>query len=203
MLLKMAPANCRPAMLAYGVGADLHEAVLATGFHHAVQQAVQLHRVGRGVRGRHLLLPYPIDNRGEHARGIAHIGEQAVQQRNRSSLAIGASDAHQLQLAAGMVIERRRHQAQRHGAVRHLHEGHLRRQVFRHGFANNHATALFDGLRDVEMPVGERAALRHVYLRDTRSVRGLNLTRVEGDTGNLPLRASGEFVPFYGFQQCG
>ena len=106
-----------------------------------------------------------------------------MQKSHRSSLAISAGDAYQLELARRVSVEVGHHKAQCLTAVLHLHKRHLLISLFPLStFLTHHRhSALLHSLADEVMPVDLRTPLGH-----KESPFG-HLTRIELDIFHLQL----------------
>ena len=193
----------RDAVLADGVGTHLHKAVFTAGIDHPCQQAVELHGIGGGVRGGHLLLANPVDDGGEQARLVAHQGEEAMQQRHGGGLAVGAGDAHEFQLAAGLAIESAGQAAECQSAVGHFHVSDLGGYLPGQILAHNHAPTGFHHLRYEAVTVGLGAALRHIERGAAFGHTSGDAARVEDNLRDITLRTAHQLVAFQALQQIG
>ena len=93
-------------LLVYGMGAHFHECEAATGGHHLGQQAVELHRVRRGIGGGHDQLPDPVFDGREQSAFIPHGTKEPEEERSRRRLAVGARDADQAEGRRRVAVER-------------------------------------------------------------------------------------------------
>ena len=87
-------ADACNAVLHQGVGADLHEAVFATLFHHPGQKRVELNGIGGRMSGREFLVVNHVDYCGEQTSVDAEFAHHVVQQSHRGGLAVGAGNAY-------------------------------------------------------------------------------------------------------------
>ena len=145
-------------VLLHADGAHFHEAVLATLFHHAGEQAVEGDGVHGGVLGLQALVSYIVGDRGQQAALVTQAAEQVVQQRDGGRLAVGAGDTHQRQLPGRMAVELICRQ--RHGLAAVLHHLELHRRdgrSFGDMFANDSRRAFVDGGLDIVVAVARIA----------------------------------------------
>ena len=108
------------AVLGCCMGGDLHEGVIAALLHHLGQQSVELQGVGRGVGGLYAALMDIVADGREQPGLIALEFGHFVEQGGGGGLAVGAGDAHKLQLLAGASVPFAGELAERHGAVGYL-----------------------------------------------------------------------------------
>ena len=145
------------AFLHDGVRRTLHETVCAPGVGHFTHHSVQADRIGRGVGGFDLAAVDLVDHRRDQPGLVAHGPHQIVEQRRGRGLAVGPGDAHEFQLAARVVVERRGHIG--HGPRRVPDENisDALRRIRRHPFADDCRRAFFNRYGDIVVSVALRA----------------------------------------------
>ena len=112
------------ALLHDGVRRHLHEAIGAARVDHFAHQRVEPDHVGRGMRRRDAPFAHTVDDRRNQSRLVTQPAEEVVEQRGDGGLAVGAGDAHQMQFAAGMIVEGGRHVGHRRMGVGHRDVAH-------------------------------------------------------------------------------
>ena len=93
------------SLLRYAVAAALHKGVLAALLHHARQQRVERHGVGRCLVGGHGLVIDIVAYRGAEAALEAHLAKHIVEQCGYRCLAVGTRDAYERQVGRRVAVE--------------------------------------------------------------------------------------------------
>lgn len=137
------------------------------------------------MRGLGLAAADAVDHRRDQPRLVAQRAEQIVQQRRGRGLAVGARDAHDLQLAARIVVEGGRQIGHRGVRVGHLDVRYRRREHLGQPLANHGRRTPPDGCGDEVVAVALRA--RHGEKQSPRSTRresyvSLAISRSAGPT---------------------
>ena len=145
------------ALLHDGVGGDLHEAVVASRVGHAAQHFVQADGVGGRVGRFEGLVVDPIDDRGDQPGPVSEGPYQIVEQCHGGRFAVRARDADQLQLAARMTVESRRHVGHGRVGIFHDHIGRAFGEISREAFAHDDGGSGSRGRRDEVVAVACRA----------------------------------------------
>ena len=99
------------AVLVCGMRAHLHRGIAASGFDHLCEQTVDGDGVGCGVVGGIGCGVDIVADRREESGLISHQACHLVDEGRCRGLAVGAGDAHEAQLARGVVIPLRRQQS--------------------------------------------------------------------------------------------
>ena len=178
------------AVLANGVGADLHEAVLAARFHHTGKQSVQFQRIRSGVSGSHLLVTDAVHDGGQKTRLATEAHEKTVQQRHRGGLAVGAGDADEFQLAARVVEVGVGNPSQCHRAILDTDIAHLVGRLGGQLLTEHRTGTSLHCLRNVQVPVGLRAALGHIQCGNTLFFRVLYFAGIKFNPADFDFRTA-------------
>ena len=165
----------RDALLHHAVRAHLHEAVRHPFGQHLGQQFVEADGIRRGVRAGDRALTDADLHRADQSALVAQRAEQAEEQCGRAGLAVGARDAHELQLPGGLIMEIGGQQPQGLGSIRHTDVGHPLLQVGGELFADDGTSTRLHRPGDEGMTIHLGAAGGH----EGRE-RG-DLPAVEGD----------------------
>ncbi len=172
------------AVLHDGVRRALHEAVAAPGIDHLAEQGVEPDGVRRGVRGLGAARAHAVDDRRNEPRLVAQSPEQLVEERGRGGLAVGARNAHQLELAARVAVPRRGQVGHRGVRVLHLDVGHALVRRSGHALAHHGCGAALHRHVDVVVSVALRAADRE------EAVARLHAARIVDQVRHGPLRGT-------------
>ena len=148
------------AMLIERVGGDLHGAGTAAIAAHLGEQALNLQRLRRGVRGRHLLAAEIIKNGAKQS--AAHLAEvhQMMREEGGGRFAIRAGDADERHVFRRMAVQGRGGIGERNARVTHMNP---RRgaAIWRSLFRDDGSATGLDGLRNEGVAVHAAAAQRH------------------------------------------
>ena len=185
------------ALLHDGVRRHLHEAIGAARVDHFAHQRVEPDHVGRGMRRRDAPFAHAVDDRRNQSRLVTQPAEEVVEQRGDGGLAVGAGDAHQMQFAAGMIVEGGRHVGHRRMGVGHRDVAHPFGQRFGQLLADDRNGARRNGLRNKTVSVGRRprhgeeAAARESQVSERTTCPAALQTAA---TGVEPIRLSIRFI---------
>ena len=161
-----------------GVRRTLHEAEFAPGVGHLAHHGVQTDRVGGRVGRLDLAAVDFVNDRRDQPGFVAHGPHEIVQQRHGRGFAVGPGDTHQLQLAARIAVECRRHVGHR---PRRVFDHDIRDTFGRrlgHPFADYRGGSFFNRHRDIVVAVALRP--RH----GEEAVARLHRPRIVGQPGD-------------------
>ncbi len=110
------------ALLLHADRAHLHEAVLAAGLDHFGEQGVERHGIGGGVGGLAAARADVVGDGREQAALEAEVAEHVVEEGDGGRLAVRARNAHELEFAARVAVERIRGHRDGPAAVLDCHD---------------------------------------------------------------------------------
>jgi hypothetical protein len=169
-----------PAPQRQRVRRDLHHAGAAAFLEHLAQHLLQLRRLGGRPGSVELARADPVADRPDPPALDPRRFEDRREHVGRGRLAVGAGDADERQLLAGIAVEGRRDLGERRARGGHLEPGHG--DAGRRGRLRDHRDrAVRDRLRDEPGAVGVDAA------QGDEQGAGLHLPRVVGDRGDFSV----------------
>ena len=167
--------------LRYGVGAHLHENILAAFVGHASQQSIEGDGIGCSVLGRDGFAVDIVAHGGDEAYLISHGAEHIVEEGGDGGLAIGSCDAYESHLVGGVVMECCSYGAYGLFAIGNAQVGDPFGQCGGKLLAEDGCGPLVDGALDILVPVDLCAA--HGYEQVTLA----DAARVDVYVGNGAL----------------